>query len=176
MLGFFAENRSDWLYFLMLVITYSGSYVVVTGLTIVSAVSFYFHRHISRILPLFLSVGGSAATVFILKNIFARSRPPIEAFYIEESFSFPSGHAALAMALYGFFIYSIWRHDKHHLKNSLIIFLSLLILLVGLSRLYLGVHYLSDVLVGYAIGLLWIWLARSISRSKIWRLPDSARP
>lgn len=174
-LSFFTNNRIEWLSFFMLVITYSGSYMLVGGLTFLSALSFYIHKHFSRILSLLISVGGSAITVFIIKNIFYRVRPLTEAIYLETSSSFPSGHATMAMALYGFLFYVIWRHDKHHLRNPFIIFLFILIILVGLSRLYLGVHYFSDVLAGYAIGFIWLLISHSISKSKIWRFLDSER-
>jgi membrane-associated phospholipid phosphatase len=154
-LNFFAVNRVEWLSFVMLVITYCGSYIVVSGVTFLSAISFFIHKHYVRILPLIISVCGSALTVFILKNIFDRARPT-GAFYLESSFSFPSGHTTTAIALYGFILYVIWKHEKHRLKNPFIIFLSAIIILIGISRLYLGVHYLSDVLAGYTVGLIWL--------------------
>ncbi len=158
-LDFFVANRVIWLSFTMLVITYSGSYMLVGGLTFLSAASFYIHKHTIKAISLLVSVGGSAVTVFILKNIFYRARPFTEAIYIESSSSFPSGHATFAMALYGFILYIIWKHDKHPLKNPFIIFLSALIPLIGISRLYLGVHYFSDVLAGYIIGFIWILIS-----------------
>jgi len=172
-LNFFISSRVEWLSFLFLVITYCGSYVIIGGLTLLSTLSFYVHKHYQRILPLFVSVGGSAVTVYLLKHIFYRARPVAEALYLETSSSFPSGHATMAMALYGFIFYTIWTHEKHHLKKSFIIFLAILILLVGVSRLYLGVHYLSDVLVGYIIGLVWLWISHLISKLKTWPLRDS---
>ena len=158
-LNFFVENRIEWLSFIMLIITYSGGYILVGGLAFLSALSFYVHKHATNALALLISVGGAGVTVFLLKEIFYRTRPLLESVYIESSSSFPSGHATMAMAFYGFILYTIWKHYKHHLKNPFIIFLSLLIPLIGLSRLYLGVHYLSDVLVGYAIGFIWILIS-----------------
>lgn len=172
-LNFFISLRVEWLSFIFLVITYSGSYVVISGLTALSALSFYIHKHYLRILTLLVSVLGSAMTVYLLKNIFYRARPLTEALYLETTYSFPSGHAAMAMALYGFIFYTIWTHQRHHLKNPFIIFLGILIILVGVSRLYLGVHYFSDVLAGYATGLLWLWISHSISKLKIWPLLDN---
>ncbi|MEY2703031.1 MAG: hypothetical protein RLY43_1669 [Bacteroidota bacterium] len=172
-LNFLVSARTEWLSFLMLVVTYSGSYLIISGTTFLSALSFYIHRHYQRILPLLVSIGGSATTVYLLKHIFYKARPITEALYFETSSSFPSGHATMAMALYGFIIYTIWTHEKHHLKNPFIIFLGVLIIFVGLSRLYLGVHYLSDVLAGFFIGLLWIWISHLISKLKIWHLQDS---
>lgn len=134
--------------------------------TALSALSFLIRKQTKKILPLFISIGGTALTIFLLKNIFGKARPADEAFYLEKSFSFPSGHAAISIALYGFLFLTIWRHDKHHLKNKTLILLGLLIFLVGLSRLYLGVHYFSDVLAGYLVGLIWLWLSVAFSKSK----------
>lgn len=169
-LNFFVSTRVDWFSFLMLIITYSGGYLLIGGLAILSVVSFYIHRHYSRILPLFVSIGGSATTVYLLKHIFYKARPITEAVYLETSSSFPSGHATMAMALYGFIFLTIWQHEKHPLKNKSLILLSLLIIFVGVSRLYLGVHFLSDVLAGYAIGLIWLWISHLVSKLKIWPL------
>lgn len=157
-LNFFVSNRVEWLSFIMLVVTYSGSYLLVSGLTFLSAVSFYINKHTARILPFLVTIGGSAITAYVIKHIFYRARPIAEALYLETGSSFPSGHATMAMALYGFILYSIWKHDKHYLKKPFMIFLFALIILVGISRLYLGVHYLSDVLIGYAIGLIWLFV------------------
>jgi undecaprenyl-diphosphatase len=157
-LNFFVGMRVEWLTFVMLVITYCGSYLVVSGLTFLSAVSFYIHKHTARILPLLIVVGGSSLTTFILKNIFYRARPA-SALYLETDSSFPSGHATIAIALYGFLLYTVWKFDKHYLKNPFIAFLAALIVLIGTSRLYLGVHYLSDVLVGYVVGFIWLLLS-----------------
>jgi undecaprenyl-diphosphatase len=160
-LNFFVNIRTEWLIFVMLAITYMGNAILVSILTILSAASFYFQKHYTRILPLLISVGGSSITVYILKELVDRARPAV-ALYPEFSFSFPSYHAAVAIALYGFFIFTIWKHDKHYLKKPLIIFFFLLIVLIGVSRLYLGEHYLSDILAGYIIGLFWLFIAAKL--------------
>jgi len=149
--------------FIFLTITYSAGFLVVGIVTILTALSFLIHRHKHRILPLLITVLGSAASVWIIKHIFDVPRPE-GAFYLESTPAFPSGHAALAMALYGFLALTIYKHDKHPLQKPAIWLLSLLVLLVGASRLYLGVHYLSDVLVGYIIGLAWIFVANRVSK------------
>jgi len=175
-LNFFVANRSEWLSFFAFVITYSGDYMLIGGLTFLSAVSFYIHKHTARILPLFMAVGGSAATTYAIKHLFYRARPIVEALYLETGSSFPSGHATAAMALYGFLVYTVWKFDKHYLKKLFIVLLSVLIISIGASRLYLGVHYLSDVLLGYAIGFVWILISLAVPRLKIWPLPDDERP
>ncbi|MEK7634974.1 MAG: phosphatase PAP2 family protein [Patescibacteria group bacterium] len=164
-LNFFVNHRVEWLSFVMLVITYSGSYMIVSSVAFLSAVSFYIHKHTSRIFPFLIAIAGSTITTYLLKHILERARPAVEfMLYPETGFSLPSGHATGAMALYGFLFYIIWKHDKHYLKKPFMILLVALILLVGISRLYLGVHYFSDVLVGYAVGFVWILIAIKIHK------------
>lgn len=153
------ENISI-LNFIFLVITYFAGILTVTTVTALSMLSFAAHKHFGRIKQMLISVLGTAGTVFLLKTIFNVPRPE-GAFYIETTPSFPSGHAAIAMALYGFLFATIYKHDKHPLKNKTLLLLAILIILIGVSRLYLGVHYLSDVLVGYLIGFLWLAFALS---------------
>lgn len=166
-LEFFVHHRVEWLSFVMLSLTYAGGYLIASMVTLFSILSFYIHKQTKKILPLLLSIGGSSITVFILKHIFERIRPDIlKAIYIESGYSLPSGHATTAIALYGFLMFVIWSSDKHYLRNPGLWGLSILILLVGASRLYLGVHYFSDVLIGFFIGFVWLMIAVQVSKSK----------
>ena len=147
--------------FLFLTITYSAGILVSGLVTILSIISFLIHKHSKRILPLLVSVLGSTTTVYIMKITFGLARPET-AFYLEDTFTFPSGHAAIGVALYGFLFLTIWQHQKHHIKNKSLILLGLLILMIGFSRIYLGVHYLEDVLAGYTIGLFWLFISQKL--------------
>ena len=93
----------------------------------------------------------------ILKHIVQRPRP-IEFRIIDESgYSFPSGHSMVSTAFYGFLIYLIYKNVKNkYLRNSLMIILSILIILIGTSRIYLGVHYTSDVIAGFLISISYL--------------------
>ena len=103
----------------------------------------------------------------ILKLIIARPRPPRLRLVIENGYSFPSGHSMVSFAFYGFLIYLINKNLKNKkIKYSLIILLSLLILLIGISRIYLGVHYVTDVLGGYIIGLIYLIVFIKILKKK----------
>jgi len=112
---------------------------------------------------LLLSLISSGALVFIGKDFFVRPRPNT-AIVLETSYSFPSGHSTMAVALYGFIIYLIWK-SKFKQKNKLLVsFILLLIIgLIGISRIYLGVHYISDVWGGFLLGTLCLLLSISIS-------------
>lgn len=91
-----------------------------------------------------------------LKAILQRSRPS-EYIIKETGYSFPSGHSMVSMAFYGYLIYLIYNNIKNkYLRTILILILSLLIFLIGLSRIYLGVHYVSDVIAGFVISIAYL--------------------
>lgn len=93
----------------------------------------------------------------ILKLIVARPRPNVLRLAVEGGYSFPSGHAMVAMGFYGFLIYLIYIKVKNKkIKYPLIVFLSILILLIGISRIYLRVHYATDVIGGFIIGFIYL--------------------
>lgn len=99
----------------------------------------------------------------ILKQIINRSRPELEHLVTVETLSYPSGHAMTAMAFYGFLIYLFYRFKINRLsKWIIIVLLSLLILSIGISRIYLGVHFPSDVLGGFIAGFIWVILCALI--------------
>ena len=93
----------------------------------------------------------------LLKNILQRPRPNEFRIIEETGYSFPSGHSMVSMAFYGYLIYLIYRYVKNkYLKWTLIVLLSILICTIGISRIYLGVHYTSDVLGGFLISISYL--------------------
>ena len=93
----------------------------------------------------------------LLKRLLQRPRPTEFRIIEETGYSFPSGHSMVSMAFYGYLIYLIYRFVKNkYLKWISIVLLSLLICLIGISRIYLGVHYTSDVLGGFLISISYL--------------------
>ena len=93
----------------------------------------------------------------LLKRILRRPRPTEFRIVEETGYSFPSGHSMVSMAFYGYLIYLIYRYIKNkYVKWTLITILSILICLIGISRIYLGVHYTSDVLGGFLISVSYL--------------------
>ena len=93
----------------------------------------------------------------LLKNILQRPRPTEYRIIEETGYSFPSGHSMVSMAFYGYFIYLIYKYVKNkYVKWISISLLSLLICAIGISRIYLGVHYTSDVLGGFLISMSYL--------------------
>ena len=92
-----------------------------------------------------------------LKRILQRPRPTEYRIIQEIGYSFPSGHSMISMAFYGYLIYLIYRYVKNkYIKWISISLLSILICLIGISRIYLGVHYTSDVLGGFLISISYL--------------------
>jgi membrane-associated phospholipid phosphatase len=92
----------------------------------------------------------------ILKSIFHRTRPePVSGFIQAQSYSFPSGHAMVSTAFYTYVAYLVWRLVPGVWRFVMIAGLVVLVLLIGLSRVYLQAHYFSDVIAGWLAGFLW---------------------
>jgi hypothetical protein len=99
----------------------------------------------------------------LLKRLLQRPRPTEFRIIEENGYSFPSGHSMVSMAFYGYLIYLIYRFVKNkYLKWISIVLLSLLICLIGISRIYLGVHYTSDVLGGFLISISYLVIYISV--------------
>lgn len=93
----------------------------------------------------------------LLKRILQRPRPTEYRIIEESGYSFPSGHSMISMAFYGYLIYLIYKYvENKNVKWILISLLSVLICFIGISRIYLGVHYTSDVLGGFWISISYL--------------------
>jgi membrane-associated phospholipid phosphatase len=111
----------------------------------------------------------SLGLMFLLKGLFDRERPTVPLLFEAKGLSFPSGHALMSVTFYGLLIYMVFKTVKNPaLKWTLISLLVLLIIIIGSSRVYLRVHYATDVIAGYCIGFLWlvftVWLLNKIEK------------
>lgn len=144
-------------------ITLLGKSKIILLFTLTTLIILFINRKKTYIIPLLVSLFGSGSFALLGKIIFHRARPEV-AMYLEKTFSFPSGHATISIGFYGFLTYILYKHInawKH--KINLLFISTILILLIGISRLYLGVHYVSDVWGGYLIGSMWLIIAITIS-------------
>lgn len=136
------------------VITWFGS---ATCLIILTTILFFLIK--DKMLAFLIGINVVIVTILnqLLKFILERPRPTEFRIIDETGYSFPSGHSMVSMAFYGFLIYLIYKNFKNkYLKIFLITFMSILIVLIGLSRIYLGVHYTSDVLAGFLISISYL--------------------
>lgn len=144
-------------------ITLLGKSQVILGFIAISVALLWLWRKNYYILSLFIAVAGGEAFTYLGKLVFHRPRPEM-AVYAERSFSFPSGHATIAVAFYGFVGYLLMRFVQSWNRKVNIFFTTILIIIaIGFSRIYLGEHYISDVWSGYLVGAMWLIIAISFS-------------
>ncbi|MCP1311373.1 phosphatase PAP2 family protein [Paenibacillus tyrfis] len=109
------------------------------------------------------AIGGSTAVGYVSKSLFARERPNFHRLLEEDGFSFPSSSSVAAVALYGIIVYLLWSHIRNRTgKIALTSAAIFMMVCIGLSRIYLGVHYPSDVIGGMLAGAAWLWLAIAV--------------
>lgn len=115
-------------------------------------------KHNWEALVLAISLAGGGLLNYILKNIFHRARPDIPHLVKVSGYSFPSGHAMVSATFYGMLGYLIWVNLRKSNKPSwhIIVLTVMFIIAIGISRIYLGVHFPSDVLAGFAAGGVWL--------------------
>ncbi len=148
-----ANNRNEFWTSFFKIFTYLGSFYTLALLSIVGIMLIWFVMKNKR---MSIFYGGTFGLVcvanFIIKRIIRRIRPE-ELMIIEEvGFSFPSGHAMMTFAFFALLIHFVWKTIKNKtLKTTLVMLFSSMVLAIGFSRIYLGVHYLTDILAGFLI-------------------------
>jgi membrane-associated phospholipid phosphatase len=139
-------------------VTRLGNIPVLAAVTLVTSIVLWRKRLTSELELLLLAAVGAEILTVGLKLGFERERPFFpDPLATESTYSFPSGHASVSLAVYGTIGYIAARHASTRLKQlAALVAAAALILLIGFSRLYLGVHYLSDVIAGFSLGLAWV--------------------
>lgn len=144
---------------IFVVISLMGSPMAMAVVALAGAARFAWRRAWVLLASWVVAFGGAAALAELLKIVFHRPRPTGAAAFLHgASFSFPSGHSLGSLVGYGMLAYLLVVAQPGHGRRTAIIVAAAvaLVLAIGLSRLYLGVHYFSDVVGGYAAGALWL--------------------
>lgn len=141
------------------VVTALGSIALISGGSLVTALVLLRRGFLYRFVAVIVTMGGGSVLNILLKHYFQRQRPVLENPLVTlSSYGFPSGHTMGATLLYGLLALLIAHSSRWAWSHRLFAFCSaaLLIALVGASRIYLGAHYLTDVLGAIALGLAWL--------------------
>jgi undecaprenyl-diphosphatase len=153
----FVDNlRSNNMTLFMMIITAFGN-----AFTLIGIILLFFLLSKNKKNGIYLSINIILIflTNIIVKAIIQRPRPSGYNLIVENNYSFPSGHAMVSTAFYGFIIYLIYKNIKNKkLKWFLISTIFLLIILIMISRIYLGVHYLSDTLAGFSLAIVYLMI------------------
>ena len=151
-------NAPDWLAGPMRAVTTLGYYTVVLPLLAAVSGVFYLKGWRLSAVMLCVSTAGGMLLTTVLKNAFRRTRPEVidVAGYAPDSFSYPSGHATIAVGFYGALALILAYRLRGPARWAVVAAGVLLVLLIGFSRLYLGVHYPTDVLAGFLAAPLWL--------------------
>ena len=149
----------------MKIVTFFGGATCLIGLTIILFI-------IIKNKKIGLLIGINLVTITILNQLFKfilqRPRPTENRIINENGYSFPSGHSMISMAFYGFLIYLIYKYVKNKkLKYISITLISILIIFIGISRIYLGVHYTSDILAGFLFSISYLIIFILIANNKV---------
>ncbi|AEW02504.1 hypothetical protein A4D02_00670 [Niastella koreensis] len=149
---------------IMEVITFFGSHYFLIPANVLLCIYFLVKKRGRYSIKVSAIALSSVSIMFGLKLLFNRHRPLIPLLAPAKGLSFPSGHAFMSVCFYGLLMIIIWKEEKAHpvLKWTLLLLVIALLLSIGFSRIYLRVHYFTDVLAGYSIGSLWLFLSSYI--------------
>lgn len=141
--------------------TFFGSHYFLIPANVILCIYFLLRKKSRYSIKISAIALSSLLIMFGLKLLFNRHRPLIPLLAPAKGLSFPSGHAFMSVCFYGLLMLIIWREERPHpvLKWVLLIVVLCLLLFIGFSRIYLRVHYFTDVLAGYCIGFSWLFLS-----------------
>ena len=162
--NFVANFKCDFLTRVLYVITQLASTIGIISLLFIFCVYFLLKKYYFSVKYLILNMLAGTIIVKVLKELFKRARPAWK-WIVQGGFSYPSGHTISAMLLYGTLILIINKKVNNKFKKPLIIICSLIIVLTGLSRIYFGAHFFTDVLASMILGCI-ILLISSLFMNK----------
>jgi undecaprenyl-diphosphatase len=164
--------RTPWMDQFMIWITMLGDTFVITGITVIVLAWLLYRRNIPAALHWGAAIIFGAILTRVLKISLQIPRPDPSLFPATSHYSFPSAHSTMAMLLYGFLSIIISREIRDDKRIHVYVVFGIIISLIAISRLYLGAHWLSDVIGGLTLGLIWITLLGIAYR----RHPSAALP
>ena len=146
---------------LMEIITFFGSHYFLIPANLLLSLFFLFTKKSRYSIKVSAIALSSVLIMLGLKLLFNRHRPLIPLLEPAKGLSFPSGHAFMSVCFYGLLMIIIWKEERPHpvLKWTLLLIVVTLLLSIGFSRIYLRVHYFTDVLAGFCIGSFWLLLS-----------------
>jgi len=170
------DHRTAGLTGLMQAISAAGSTAVLAVVAVVVAGWLAWRRHWRQAVLVGVTTGGAGLLVPLLKNLVDRPRPPVaDRLMVEASWSYPSGHALGATAVIGVLtVVAVASVSRQAARVAVAALGVLLIVAIGVSRVYLGVHWPSDVLAGWLVGGLWLAVCRALASR--WRVRNQHRP
>lgn len=148
--------QTPWITSIMMVITYAGFSLTYLCLSPLVSVYLFYQKKILEAVFLNVSLISAWVADDLLKISFERSRPMGEALTVAAGYSFPSGHAMVSLAFYGFLAFLLLNHSRDKRTRRAAAGLYILVLFIGFSRIYLNVHYTSDVLAGFLFGSIFL--------------------
>lgn len=140
----------------MKVFTTIGSTKAVIVISVLTLGILLYYRQKAQAVLFFIVIGGTAALNTVLKLSFQRARPDTNRLIEISGYSFPSGHTMMAVSLYAILAYILWRNIRHTGRMMCVLFAAFMITMICISRIYLGVHYPSDVAGGLCASSLWV--------------------
>lgn len=152
----FGQYQPAWFHVPIRTITYLANGETIAVVSTVAFLWFALRRKFGRAVTLAIAVIGGWGLIEGLKALFGRPRPELNSI-AETGLSFPSGHAFFSLTLYGLLAYFLAREAPWRLKRAVWTGVFSLAILVGFSRVLLGVHYPSDVAGGFCVGAFWLW-------------------
>jgi membrane-associated phospholipid phosphatase len=171
--SFIAGHRTGWLAALLGIATWAGSAFVIVPLGLaIGGYLFFRYRTWLPLVQLAVAFGGAAASYGILKPIVGRVRPGAGLQYgpLDEGWAFPSGHSTQAVSFYGILAVVLISQLWPNRRWSVALTAAAIALVVLISRLYLGVHWLTDILGGLTLGLTWVAIAMLVTAAvESWR-------
>ena len=159
---FFSTHQNTFLHVCMNIITLFGSAYFLLLFTIIFALLLYKKKRTRASLAAFILLIGAVVIEYILKYAIQKQRPSLITQTASLDYSFPSGHALVSTVIYGYLAYLFWpKYKKTAIAVLIIPFF------IGFSRIYLNLHWLTDVIAGFFFGSLWLILYLTKEKTEI---------